>query len=112
MARSSNGGTVWARVDDQYVHADITSFAWKNNNEVWSTSDGGIFKSTDKGITWTTPDNIMFVSEIFYHSISPSFEIEPCNGAGAQRRMCNTSWRKRLQDDVRRRRRRSGISSF
>lgn len=80
MARSSNGGTVWARVDDQYVHADITSFAWKNNNEVWSTSDGGIFKSTDKGITWTTPDNIMFVSEIFYHSISPSFEIDHAMG--------------------------------
>lgn len=80
MARSSNGGTAWTRVDDDYVHADITSFAWKNNNEVWSTSDGGIFKSTDKGITWTTPDNIMFVSEIFYHSISPSFEIDHAMG--------------------------------
>lgn len=80
MARSTNGGTVWEQVSDDYVHADITSFAWKNNNEVWSTSDGGIFKSVDKGITWTTPDNIMFVSEIFFLSISPSFEIDQAMG--------------------------------
>lgn len=80
MARSSNGGTVWTRVDGQYVHDDITSFAWKNNNEVWSTSDGGVFKSTDKGLTWTTPDNIIHASEIFYLSISPSFEIDQAMG--------------------------------
>jgi photosystem II stability/assembly factor-like uncharacterized protein len=80
MARSTNGGTAWTAVDGQYVHADVTSFAWKNNNEVWSTSDGGIFKSVDKGLTWTTPDNIMFVSEIFFLAISPSLEIDQAMG--------------------------------
>lgn len=80
MARSTDGGTVWTQISGDYVHPDITSFAWKNNNEVWSTSDGGIFKSTDKGITWTTPDNIIFVSEIFFHSISPSLEIDQAMG--------------------------------
>lgn len=80
MLRTTNAGTTWSLVDADYVHADITSFAWKSNTEVWSTSDGGMFKSLDKGATWTTPDNIMFVSEIFNISISPVFELDQAIG--------------------------------
>ncbi|MBS1493660.1 MAG: T9SS type A sorting domain-containing protein [Bacteroidetes bacterium] len=80
MARSTNGGTAWTQVSGSFVHADVTSFAWKNNDEVWSTSDGGLFKSTDKGATWTTPDNIMMVSEILFLAISPSFELDQAIG--------------------------------
>ncbi|MBX7045045.1 MAG: T9SS type A sorting domain-containing protein [Ignavibacteria bacterium] len=80
MARSTNGGTEWTQVDDNYMHPDVTSIAWKSNTEVWCTCDGGVFKSTDKGATWFTPDNVMACSEIFYIAISPSFELDQAIG--------------------------------
>lgn len=36
-----------------YVHSDIHTAEWDVNDNLYVGSDGGIFKSADKGLTWT-----------------------------------------------------------
>lgn len=37
----------------EYTHADIHELVFQDNNRLWCGSDGGIFLSTDDGVTWT-----------------------------------------------------------
>ena len=36
----------------QFVHGDIHELVFQDNNTLWCGSDGGIFRSTDDGVTW------------------------------------------------------------
>ncbi|MFI5170837.1 MAG: T9SS type A sorting domain-containing protein [Chitinophagales bacterium] len=62
IARTTNGGNTWSKKSDwddwgdpDYVHADNKVLLCDplDENIVYSGNDGGIFKSTDKGQTWT-----------------------------------------------------------
>jgi photosystem II stability/assembly factor-like uncharacterized protein len=61
-ARSTNGGTSWTTVSDwsnysatNYVHADNhdLKFMPGSSTIIFSANDGGLFKSTNQGNTWT-----------------------------------------------------------
>jgi len=58
QARSTDGGATFVR-NDTGLHADThaTVVAPSNPNIVYTGSDGGIWRSTNKGVTWTSLNN-------------------------------------------------------
>ncbi|HEX8456864.1 MAG TPA: lamin tail domain-containing protein [Pyrinomonadaceae bacterium] len=58
QARSTNGGANFVR-NDTGLHADthITVVSPSNTNIVYTGSDGGIWRSTNRGVTWTSLNN-------------------------------------------------------
>ena len=42
----------------QYTHADIQELLFQNNNTVWCASAGGIFRSTNDGLSWTDMSSV------------------------------------------------------
>jgi hypothetical protein len=58
QARSVDGGATFVR-NDTGLHADthITVVAPSNTNIVYTGSDGGIWRSTNRGVTWTSLNN-------------------------------------------------------
>ena len=49
-----------------YVHADFHAGAYDKNGDLYVGSDGGIFKSTDNGATWTDKYNIGISAHLLY----------------------------------------------
>ena len=65
--RSDNSGGAWTQLSEwwrsfgepRYVHADHHEIVFHptHPNELWEVTDGGIFKSTDNGLSWTERNN-------------------------------------------------------
>ena len=81
MARSTNGGnsfsnkTVWWDYGaDNYVHADSKCILFDptNDNIIYAANDGGLFKSTDKGNTWTDLSDGLRIAQLYRLSVHPS----------------------------------------
>ena len=49
-----------------YLHADMHCGAYDKNGNLYVGSDGGIFMSTDEGVTWTDKYNVGLVSHLLY----------------------------------------------
>ncbi len=92
MVRSSDGGGTFSQVDTG-MHADThaATIAPSNPNVVYVGSDGGIWKSTDRGLTYTSVNNSGFSATQFMglelHPTDPYFMIggtqdngTPCYG--------------------------------
>jgi uncharacterized repeat protein (TIGR01451 family) len=92
MIRSANGGATFSNVDTG-MHADThaAAVAPSNPNIVYVGSDGGIWKSTDRGLTYTSMNNSGFSATQFMglelHPLDPYFMIggtqdngTPCYG--------------------------------
>jgi hypothetical protein len=65
--RTDNSGGSWIQLtnwwrafgDPRYVHADHHEIVFHptHANELWEVTDGGIFRSTDNGVSWTERNN-------------------------------------------------------
>ncbi|HKB65039.1 MAG TPA: HYR domain-containing protein [Pyrinomonadaceae bacterium] len=66
MKRSLNGGTNWAN-NNANLHADghAVAIAPSNSQVVYTGSDGGIWRSTNNGTTWTSLNNIDYSATQF-----------------------------------------------
>ena len=96
IARSTNSGSSWSRKSDwsgwggsDYVHADQKGLTCdpQNENVVYACNDGGVFKSTDKGETWTDISEGLKVAQIY--RISPAFTVNDMVLGGWQDNGCN-----------------------
>lgn len=74
IARTTNGASSWNKMTDwagfggdDYVHADNHDLKCDPTdvNIVYSMNDGGIFKSTDKGDTWTDLSDGLRIAQIY-----------------------------------------------
>ena len=74
IVRSTNGASSWSLIstwdgygDDNYVHSDTKGFLFdpSNVNIIYACTDGGIYKTTDKGITWTNISAGLRIAQIY-----------------------------------------------
>jgi len=79
--KSTNGGINWTQKSNwyplsgyQYIHADHHAIAFdpQNLNVMYIGTDGGIFKSTNKGETWASLNNNLFITQFYYGAVDPS----------------------------------------
>ncbi len=79
--KTTDGGASWKQKTNwyqqtgyQYVHADqhALAFAPSNSNILYNGNDGGIYRSTDKGETWTSKNNNLAITQFYYGAVSPS----------------------------------------
>ena len=80
FGRSTNGGTSFTNSQDG-LHTDSHAIAVAPSlpSTIYFGSDGGIYKSTDSGVTWATLNNTTFRATQFMsiavHPIDPNFTI-------------------------------------
>jgi photosystem II stability/assembly factor-like uncharacterized protein len=71
MCRTTNGWQTWTEYWDigshpyRNLHGDHHRMEWKDNNTVYSSNDGGIAVSSDRGATWNTTINVLPVTQIY-----------------------------------------------
>jgi photosystem II stability/assembly factor-like uncharacterized protein len=83
--KSTNSGSDWTQKTNwysqagapQFVHADhhAIAFAPSNPNLMFLGTDGGIFKSTNKGDKWTAINNNLFITQFYYGAVAPTGTI-------------------------------------
>ena len=79
--RSLNSGTTWA-YRGAGIHADIHEVAFHPaDNKLWAATDGGVYSSTDNGITWTTHFQDMNISQFYRMAVSPDNYLDMIAGA-------------------------------
>ncbi len=99
-ARSTDGGATFtgSGVGDVGLHADAHAivFAPSNPSIVYEGNDGGIFKSTDGGATWTSINTSGFSATQFMsvatHPIDPNFTIGGTQDNGTNWYKPNATW--------------------
>ncbi len=78
-----------------YVHADMHAAAFASNGTFYVGSDGGIFKSTDFGTTWTDDLNVGIASHLIYSvgssPAAPDAVIGGFQDNGTRVRVTNTN---------------------
>ncbi len=74
MMKSTNGGTSWSQLtfwDSYYgtpaVHADHHAIVFdkKNSGTIFEGNDGGIYKTTNGGMTWTNINNGLQITQFY-----------------------------------------------
>jgi photosystem II stability/assembly factor-like uncharacterized protein len=78
MSRSTDGGQTWTEYYDigthpyRNLHGDHHRMEWKDGNTVYSTNDGGIAVSSDRGATWSTTINVLPITQIYKFDVGIS----------------------------------------
>ncbi len=80
--KTTNAGSSWTQKTNwysqsgapPYAHADqhVYAFAPSNSNIVYLGNDGGIYKSTNKGETWTAINNNLPITQFYYGAVNPT----------------------------------------
>jgi len=80
--KTTDGGTSWTQKTNwysqggapPYAHADQHTYAFapSNPNIVYLGNDGGIYKSTNKGESWTSLNNNLFITQFYYGAVNPT----------------------------------------
>jgi hypothetical protein len=65
--RSTNAGATWTGFSGSLLHGDYhrAVFAPSNPNIVYHCSDGGVFRSTTKGVTWEKTSDGLVVTQFY-----------------------------------------------
>src|SRR5262249_41006436 len=73
LAKTSDGGTSFKQITNwlaqfslPYVHADFHAGTFASNGTLYVGSGGGIFKSTDSGVSWSAALNVGLSSHLIY----------------------------------------------
>ena len=71
IGRSDDGGQTWYQIGNMswndYIHVDNHSmdFAPGNGNIIFSGNDGGLFRSTNGGATWTDLSDQLHIKQYY-----------------------------------------------
>lgn len=95
--RSTNAGATFSN-NDVGLHADnhVIAFAPSDHNVVYLGNDGGIYKSTDNGVTWVSLNNAGFSATQFQslalHPNDREFTIGGTQDNGTEYRRPDATW--------------------
>ena len=103
---STDGGTNWtlsshwAGGGAQAVHADKHFLEW-NGTDLWEGNDGGIYKSTNSGTSWTDLTSDMIISQMYKVGISETDDrvMAGLQDNGSKLRNNNTIWTDEIGGD-------------
>ena len=79
--KSTNGGSTWScnahwygAQGKPYVHADIHGlvFSPHSSSNLWAASDGGIYQSSNNGVSWKSSNSGLQVGQIYRLGVSSS----------------------------------------
>lgn len=79
--KSTDGGKTWKQKTNwydetgyAYVHADHHAIAVDpaNSSNMYLGTDGGIFKTADKGSSWTELNNDLYITQFYYGAVDPA----------------------------------------
>ena len=82
--KTINSGTSWSQISQwasgcgtpalPYIHSDIHNIIYpsSSSSEIIATSDGGVFYSTDGGVTWSDKNNNYNVTQFYACAIHPT----------------------------------------
>jgi len=96
-AKSVDGGATFAEQNGG-VHADVHTIkiAPSNPNILYRGDDGGIFKSVNSGVDWTSLNNGTFIATQFQsiavHPTDPNFSIGGTQDNGTENLLGNLTW--------------------
>lgn len=76
---STDGGTTWTQVSDwvtapagDYIHADHQYALWRDANNIYVATDGGIFHSSNAGASFTSKNDGLRIKQFYSCAIHPS----------------------------------------
>jgi len=90
--RSTNGGTSWTCSNcwtaytgtnlgnHPVVHADKHNLVYRSNGDLFECNDGGVYISTDNGLTWTDKSNGLINSQMYKLSVAQTVSTETITG--------------------------------
>ena len=58
-----------------YVHSDIHTDAWDSQNRLWVGTDGGVFRTTDNGLTWTSLNKDYVTTQYYAIAFNPFGQV-------------------------------------
>jgi len=73
--RSTNGGSTWVQRTfgyggGAYVHPDQHDAVYQNGTTIWLAHDGGVDRSTNNGLTWTSLNGNMNIGQPYFLGVS------------------------------------------
>lgn len=83
---SVNGGTSWAIVNHWWgdgvpaVHADKHMLKYQGNGNLFECNDGGVYTSSDNGLSWIDKTNGMVISQMYKLGVSKTVSTETITG--------------------------------
>jgi len=99
--RSTNGGTTWTcanhwinSTNQPVVHADKHNLVYRSNGDLFECNDGGVYVSTDDGLTWTDKSNGLIISQMYKLGTSKTVSTETITGLqdNGTKLLSNSSW--------------------
>ncbi|MEA2491226.1 MAG: hypothetical protein QOH21_3018, partial [Acidobacteriota bacterium] len=93
---STDGGASFTEVDGPHSDAHVIRVAPSNANVIYRGDDGGIWKSTDAGTSWTSLNNSTFRATQFQslavHPTDPNFSIGGTQDNGTSQLLPTALW--------------------
>jgi photosystem II stability/assembly factor-like uncharacterized protein len=103
LARSGDGARTWQDVCPDDVHVDQHAFAVAADGSVWLGNDGGVFRTTDDGTTWTNHNDGLSLAQFYagaaLHPTLADFAVAGTQDNGPVLFDASTSWTFLLEGD-------------
>lgn len=96
LYRSTNGGTSFSSVSTSGIHVDQHSITYPDSSTVWVGNDGGVYKSTSWGSSWTQVNDPLFITQFYpgasLHPTNANFALGGTQDNGSLRWTGTNSW--------------------
>jgi photosystem II stability/assembly factor-like uncharacterized protein len=94
IARTTNGGDSWTEmITSNNVHPDHHLMVWGPGPTIWEGNDGGVYKSTNGGVTWSNLNATLGAAQIYQIAVHPNSPNRMLGGTqdnGTPERTSNT----------------------
>ncbi len=76
LVMTTDGGATWTDItlasDGTKLHPDMQTLAISSNGELWVGTDGGVWKTTSPGTTWTNLNSTLGITQFYTIGLHPT----------------------------------------